>query len=121
MEKIKMGKKKKLLIGIGIYLLVCGIIFGVICISRMNRINESYLKEFQESAVLKERFGEIIKVKSSITVKSYDEDKFVVKCKIYTKDNKRYKIYPIYYINNSELFAYLIDDELVYEKDILDN
>lgn len=38
MEKIKMGKKKKLLIGIGIYLLVCGIIFGVICISRMNRI-----------------------------------------------------------------------------------
>lgn len=110
-------KKKKILVGIGIYLLICGIIYSFVFTSRMNYINESYLKEFRKSPVLKEKFGEIIKIKSGVLVDEYDEEKYVVDIKIYTKDNKKYKIQAIYYISSSDLFAYLIDGELVYEKE----
>jgi len=113
-----MSKKKKILIGIGIYLLICGIIYSIVFTSRMNYINESYLKEFRKSPVLKEKFGEIIKTKSGVLVDEYDDEKYVVDIKIYTKDNKKYKIQAIYYISSSELYAYLIDGELVYENEM---
>ena len=82
-------KKKKILVGIGIYLLICGIIYSIVFTSRMNYIIESYLKEFRKSPVLKEKFGEIIKIKSGVLVDEYDEEKYVVDIKIYTKASGR--------------------------------
>lgn len=119
-----MSLKKKILIGIGIYLVMCGIIYCFIYTSRMNSINNYYLKEFQKSEVLKQRFGEIIKVETSFIdsfkLVRYDEDKYIEKYYIYTSDSKKYDLQLIYYIGESEFYAYLIDNELVFERDQLD-
>ena len=88
----------------------------VVTSSRLHAVR--YLKEFRKSPVLKEKFGEIIKTKSGVLVDEYDDEKYVVHIKIYTKDNKKYKIQAIYYTSSSELYAYLIDGELVYENEI---
>ena len=114
-------KKKKILVGIGIYWLICGVLWIALNEYRLNLLSQSYLKEFKKSSVLVEKYGEITKVGLKFTdffkTTYYDEDKYVVDIKIYTKDNKKYKIQAIYYSNSSRLFGYLIDGELVYEKE----
>ena len=50
----------------------------------------------------------------------YDEDKYIEKYYIYTSDSKKYDLQLIYYIGGSEFYAYLIDNELVFERDQLD-
>lgn len=114
-----MSKKKKILVGIGIYLLICGIIFTMNYVSWLKNVDELYLIEFQKSVVLKEKFGEIVKVERGIfeREKVYDENRLTIKYSVYNKDNEKYEIQPIFYKDSKTIPAYLIDGELVYEKE----
>lgn len=114
-----MSKKKKIFIGIGIYWLICGIIFTMNYVSWLKNVDELYLIEFQKSVVLKEKFGEIVKVERGIfeREKVYDENRFTIKYSVYNKDNEKYEIQPIFYKDSKTIPAYLIDGELVYEKE----
>ena len=75
-----MSKKKKIFIGIGIYLLICGVAFCFIYFSWVNTADKFYLIEFQKSVVLKEKFGEIVKAKRGIfeREKVYDENRLTM-------------------------------------------
>lgn len=114
-----MSKKKKIFIGIGIYLLICGIIFTMNYVSWLKNVDELYLIEFQKSVVLKEKFGEIVKVERGIfeREKVYDENRLTIKYSIYNKNNEKYEIQPVFYKDSENISAYLIDGELVYEKE----
>ena len=114
-----MSKKEKILVGIGIYLLICGIIFTMNYVSWLKNVDELYLIEFQKSVVLKEKFGEIVKVERGIfeREKVYDENRLTIKYSIYNKNNEKYEIQPVFYKDSENISAYLIDGELVYEKE----
>ena len=115
-----MSLKKKILIGIGIYLLICGLGCSIIYTIRMKPINEYYLEKFCDSEVLKEKYGEINKVKmnfiKSFIPTTYDEDKYIEDYIIYTSDGGKHNLQLVYYIGETDFFAYLIDGKLVYEK-----
>lgn len=119
-----MKKWKKILIGIVIFEIVCSVGYYAMFITRSNHINEYFLEKFRDSKILKEKYGEIIKVETSFIdsfkLVRYDEDKYIEKYYIYTSDSKKYDLQLIYYIGGSEFYAYLIDNELFFERDQLD-
>lgn len=115
-----MKKWKKVIICIGIYWIICGVLWGIINVYRLNRISQYYLEEFKKSSVLIEKYGEITKVRLSFkyffkTI-SYAEDKYIKECTIYTSNGSKHNL-QLVYEDGEDFYAYLIDNELVYENE----
>lgn len=114
-----MSLKKKILIGIGIFEIVCSVGYYAMFITRSNHINEYFLEKFRDSKILKEKYGEITKVRSefikSFKTISYDEDKFIEEYTIYTSDGSKHNLQVVYKVGEG-FYGYLIDDELVIEE-----
>lgn len=118
-----MSLKKKILIGFAVYLLLCVVVFCFIYLSWMRNVDKLYLTEFQKSIVLKERYGEIVKIKRSLTERErkYKQDMYTIKYTIYDKNNNKYVIQPVFYHDSQSIPAYIIDGELIYEKELLED
>ena len=118
-----MSLKKKIIIGLCIFWLVCGTFYAIIYSYRMPLVNKAYLKGFQKSSVLKEKIGEIVDVKigflNNYFIEMYDENKYITDFTFYTKDHK-YHIKVVYDESNN-VYGYIIDGELVYEKESLED
>lgn len=115
-----MKKWKKILIGIVIFEIVCSVGYYCMYTTRSNPINEYFLEKFRNSEILKEKYGEITKVKidfiKSFKTISYDEDKYIEEYTIYTSDGSKHNL-QVVYKDVEGFYGYLIDGELVYEKD----
>ncbi len=118
-----MKKKKKLLICFVIFEVVCGSVWGYIYYSWWNNYNTKYLKRFQNSVVLKERYGKINKARIKLHSEREDveNDMYIVGFYIYNEKGEKYYVEPVFFGNSNKIDAYFINNELVYEKEELNN
>ena len=105
-----------IIIIIGIWL----ILFIIISNIRKSKMYKYQLKYFNNSTVIKEKYGELKRIKIHGLfnyVKPYDDNYYLVYYTIIDKNNNKYKIGVIFPYNSHifKAYAYLIDDEIILE------